>query len=41
MTGKDGPWAVGLLAADTESPGEQVDSNNPLFNQHALFAVGR
>ncbi len=41
MTGKDGPWAVGLLAADTASPGEQVDSANPLFNQHALFAVGR
>ncbi len=41
MTGKDGPWAVGLLAADTDSPGEQVDSSNPLFNQHALFAVGR
>jgi hypothetical protein len=41
MTGKDGPWAVGLLLADTASPGEQVDANNPLFNRHGLFAVGR
>jgi hypothetical protein len=41
MTGKDGPWAVGLLVADTASPGEQVASNNPLFEQHALFSVGR
>jgi hypothetical protein len=41
MTGKDGPWAAGFLLADTASPGEQVDKDNPLFNQHALFAVGR
>ncbi len=41
MTGKDGPWAAGFLVADTASPGEQVDKNNPLFGQHALFAVGR
>jgi hypothetical protein len=41
MTGKDGPWAVGLLVADTASPGEQVDSSNPMFDRHALFAVGR
>src|SRR5205823_1877814 len=41
MTGKDGPWAVGLLVADTASPGEQVSSTNPLFDRHALYAVGR
>jgi Domain of unknown function (DUF5916) len=41
MTGKDGPWAAGFLVADTTSPGEQVDAENPLFNQQALFAVGR
>jgi hypothetical protein len=41
MTGKDGPWAVGLLVADTASPGEQVDASNPMFDRHALFAVGR
>jgi len=41
MTGKDGPWAVGMLVADTASPGENVSSSNPLYKQHALFAVGR
>jgi Domain of unknown function (DUF5916) len=41
LTGKDGPWAVGTLVAGTDSPGEQVSPNNPLFNQHALFAIGR
>jgi hypothetical protein len=41
MTGKDGPWAVGLLVADTASPGERVDATNPLFDRHALYAVGR
>ena len=42
LTGKDGPWAVGMLVADTASPGERVTPpDNPLFNQHALFAVGR
>jgi Domain of unknown function (DUF5916) len=41
MTGKDGPWAVGMLVADTASPGERVDANNPLFNRHSLYTVGR
>ncbi len=41
LTGKDGPWAVGILVADTSSPGERVDNNNRLFNQHALFSVAR
>ena len=41
MTGKDGPWAVGMLMAGTDSPGEQVSPNNPMFGQHALFAIGR
>ncbi len=41
LTGKDGPWAVGMLVADTASPSEQVSPDNPLFNHHALFAVGR
>jgi hypothetical protein len=41
LTGKDGPWAAGFLVADTTSPGEQVDSRNPLFGRHALFTVGR
>jgi hypothetical protein len=41
LTGKDGPWAVGMLVAETASPGEAVSPNNPLFGKHALFAVGR
>src|SRR5258708_33906653 len=41
MTGKDGPWAVGMLVADTASPGGRVDANKPLFDRHALYAVGR
>jgi len=41
LTGKDGPWGVGTLVADTASPSEQVSTTNPLFNQHALFAISR
>ncbi len=41
LTGKDGPWAVGMLVADTASPSETVTPDNPLFGRHALFAVGR
>jgi hypothetical protein len=41
LTGKDGPWAVGTLVAGTDSPGEAVSPNNPLFGKHALFAIGR
>ncbi len=49
LTGKDGPWALGMLAAETESPSERVTPadtstetpGNPIFNQHALFAIGR
>ncbi len=41
LTGKDGPWGVGMLVADTASPSERVSPDNPLFDQHALFAVGR
>ncbi len=41
LTGKDGPWAVGMLVADDASPGTEVAPDNPLFGQHAYFAVGR
>ena len=30
-----------MLVADTASPSERVSPGNPLFEQHALFAVGR
>jgi len=49
LTGKDGPWGVGMMAAETESPSERVTPadpasgtpGNPIFGQHALFAIGR
>jgi uncharacterized protein DUF5916 len=41
MTGKDGPWAVGMLVADDASPGAEVAPGNSLFGKHAYFAVGR
>jgi hypothetical protein len=48
LTGKDGPWSIGTLVAETESPGEAVTppspedpKGNPLFGKHALFAIGR
>jgi hypothetical protein len=41
MTGKDGPWALGMLLADTSSPGEDASPGNPLYKKPALFAVGR
>lgn len=41
LTGKDGPWALGALVAGTDSPGEEVSPDNPLFGHHALFAIGR
>ena len=48
LTGKDGPWSIGTLVAETDSPGEpvtppspQYPAGNPLFGKHALFAIGR
>src|SRR5439155_12286360 len=41
LTGKDGPWAVGLLASDDASPGQVIPINDPLANRHAYFGVGR
>ncbi len=41
LTGKDGPWAVGMLVADDASPGEEVPLNDPLAGKHAHFAIGR
>jgi len=41
LTGKQGPWTLGFLAADDRSPGEQVLSSDPYFGQRAYFSVGR
>ena len=41
MTGKKGPWAVGALLADDESPGKSVPETDPLFGSRARFGVLR
>lgn len=41
LTGKQGPWAIGLLVADDRSPGKQVLPEDPFFDKRAIFAVGR
>jgi hypothetical protein len=41
LTGKDGPWAVGLLMADDASPGETIPRSDPNASKHAYFGIGR
>ncbi len=41
LTGKKGPWAVGALLADDESPGKSVPESDPLFGSRASFGVLR
>jgi hypothetical protein len=41
VTGKDGPWAVGLLVADDVSPGLSVPPSSPEAGSRAYFAIGR
>src|ERR1700761_8419798 len=41
LTGKLGPWALGLLGVDDRSPGEAVPPGNPEFNTRAHFYTGR
>jgi len=41
LTGKQGPWNLGLLASDDRSPGEAVAPTDPLAGRRAQFAVGR
>jgi hypothetical protein len=41
LTGKDGPWAVGLLTADDVGPGRDVPVSDPLNNQHTYFGIAR
>lgn len=41
LTGKDGPWAVGMLVADDAGPGNNAAASDPLFHKDAYFAVGR
>jgi hypothetical protein len=41
LTGKDGPWAVGMLAADDAAPGQVLPPSDPNAGKHAYFMIGR
>lgn len=41
LTGKAGPWAVGILASDDRAPGEAVPPSDPHSGEHATFTIGR
>jgi hypothetical protein len=41
LTGKKGPYAIGALLADDESPGKSVPPSDPLYGQRAYFGVAR
>jgi len=41
LTGKLGPWAMGVLAVDDRSPGQLVPATDPNANSRAEFYVGR
>lgn len=41
LTGKSGPWAVGVLASDDRAPGEAVPPSDPHSGDHATFTIAR
>jgi hypothetical protein len=41
MTGKEGPYSVGLMAADDRSPGLLVPDNTPLSGTRAYYTIAR
>ncbi|HEX4066747.1 MAG TPA: DUF5916 domain-containing protein [Acidobacteriaceae bacterium] len=41
LTGKLGPWALGVLGVDDRSPGQAVPADDPEANTRAHFYVGR
>ncbi len=41
LTGKLGPWAMGILGVDDRSPGQAVPQGNPEFNSRAENYVAR
>ena len=41
LTGKDGPWTVGLLAADDAAPGLDVPKTDPNAGKHAYYSIAR
>ena len=41
LTGKSGPWAVGVLASDDRAPGEALPPFDPHSGDRATFAIAR
>ncbi len=41
LTGRTGPWALGLLASDDRAPGEAVPATDPNAKDRAFFVIGR
>ena len=41
LTGKSGPWAIGILASDDRAPGEVLPPTNPHSGERATFAIAR
>lgn len=41
LTGKSGPWAVGVLATDDRAPGEALPPSDPHSGERATFAIAR
>jgi len=41
LTGKTGPYSLGILASDDRAPGLTVDPTNPLFKSRSYFNIAR
>src|SRR5438477_11655850 len=41
LTGKSGPWALGLLASDDRAPGEVLPPSDPHAGERATFTIAR
>jgi hypothetical protein len=41
LTGKTGPYSIGLLAIDDRAPGKSVPDNDPAAGDRAAFFIGR
>jgi hypothetical protein len=41
LTGKTGPYSIGLLAIDDRGPGKSVPDDDPVHNDRAAFFIGR
>ena len=41
LTGKDGPYSVGVMATDDRSPGLAVPDSSPLFGTRSYFTIAR